>query len=226
MALPWQTLAKEPSPDGVLELRGRGPGDFLITLSGRVLMNSRAQRSEVALAEGGCAALAGRRGARVLVGGLGMGITLRAALDRLGADARVTVAELHAVIASWCAGPLAPVNRDALADPRVELVLRDVAEAIAEAARCGGSARWDAILLDLYTGPSAGRRARRDPVFGGEALARCHAALRPAGVLGVWSEAPDPGFEKRLRGAGFVVRRSRPGRGGLRHAVTLASRGE
>jgi len=186
-------------------------------------MNSRAQRSEVALAELGCAHLKGRAGARVLVGGLGMGITLRGALDALAPDARVTAVELNGVVADWCAGPLATLNRAALDDPRLRLELGDVAAVIAEAARRGDAARFDAILLDLYEGPHAQTDPRSDPFFGADALARSHAALRPGGVLTVWAEAPDRGFAARLRRAGFSVAQSRPGRGGLRHAVYVAT---
>lgn len=221
MTRPWRTLASAPSSDGVLDLRQRGPEDFLITLAGRVLMNSRGQRSEVALAELGCAALGHRSGARVLVGGLGMGITLRALLDALPADARVTVAELNPVVVDWCSGPLAALNRHALDDRRVQVVEGDVADVIAGAASNG----YDAILLDLYTGPHPGTPARDDPVYGSRALALSHAALRPRGVLGVWSEGPERGFEKRLRSAGFAVELARPGRGGRRHAVYIATRG-
>lgn len=225
MARPWETIARGRCGEGPLELRRRGPDDFLITLSGRVLMNSRARRSEVALAELGCASLRGTRGARVLVGGLGMGLTLRAALDSLGPDARVVVAELNPVIAEWCMGPLAELNRAALADARVGLEIGDIAHAIEHAARLGGAARFDVILLDLYGGPAPGRAGREDPCFGSRALARSHAALRPGGALAVWAERPDRDFEGRLRRAGFAVERSRPGRGGLRHAVYVARPG-
>jgi spermidine synthase len=224
MARPWQTVARGSCRAGALELRRRGEDDYLITLAGRVLMNSRAQRSEAALAERGCAHLRGRAGGRVLVAGLGMGITLRCALDLLPRDARVTAVELNEVVADWCAGPLATLNRGVLEDPRVHLEIGDVATGIAEAARRGGAARFDAILLDLYEGPHARTDARRDPFFGAHALARSHAALRPGGVLAVWAEGPDRGFAERLRKAGFRVTRSRPGRGGLRHAVYLAAR--
>ncbi len=228
MARPWETVARGRCREGPLELRRRGEDDYLITLAGRVLMNSRAQRSEAALAELGCAHLRERPRARVrprvLVAGLGMGITLRAALDALPADAEVTVVELNPVVAEWCAGPLAALNRAALADPRVRVERGDVAAVIESAARRGGTARFDAILLDLYEGPRPGTDPRSDPFFGTEALARSHAALRPGGVLGVWAERPERSFETRLGRAGFAVTRSRPGRGGLRHAVYVARR--
>ncbi len=222
MAQPWEVLARVEGRDGALELRRRGERDFLITLDGRVLMNSRAQRSEIALAEAGCAHLRERRGARLLVAGLGMGITLRAALDALPADAAVQVAEIEAAVAEWCAGPLAEVSGRALDDPRVSLRCEDVAVAIAEAAQSGP--RLDAILLDLSEGPHARTDERDDPLYGSRALSRCRDALRPGGVLAVWAEAPDLGFARRLERAGFRVRVARPGRGGLRHAVYAAER--
>lgn len=209
-------LARRETPDGRLELRRRGDDDFLVCLDGRILMNARQSRSERALAELACAALAGRASPRVLVGGLGMGLTLRAALDALPADADVEVVERNEVVADWCRGPLAAANGGCLDDPRVRLVLGDVAEAIA------GRRRLDAILLDLYEGPHAGTDARADPFYGRGAIAHARAALAPGGVFAVWSEDPDAAFEARLRRAGFTVERHRPGRGGRRHAVTLA----
>lgn len=224
MARPWETVARGRCREGPLELRRRGEDDYLITLAGRVLMNSRAHRSETALAELGCAPLRERARCRVLVAGLGMGLTLRAALDALGPGAEVTAVELNDVVAEWCGGALAQLNGAALADPRVRVERGDVAEAIERAARRGGAARFDAILLDLYEGPHPRTDARRDPFFGSRALARSHAALGPGGVLAVWAESPDRAFAARLRGAGFAVSCSRPGRGGLRHAVYVAQR--
>ncbi|MCZ6782220.1 MAG: spermidine synthase [Proteobacteria bacterium] len=225
MTRPWETLERVETGDGPLELRRRrgpderGPGDFLIVLAGRILMNSAADRSEAALAEHGCAALAAQGDARVLIGGLGMGITLRAALDRLPQTATVQVAELHPVIARWCRGPLAPVSGRGLADPRVALFLGDVATCIGRAAAGPPNERFDAILLDLYGGPGG----VDDPVFGSAALGLGRGALRRSGVLACWSEAPEPRFEKRLQRAGFDVTRHRAGRGGRRHAITVAT---
>jgi spermidine synthase len=218
---PWAVIERVESPDGALELRRRGSDDFLIALDGRVLMNSRAQRSEIALAELACRRLARAGAPRVLIGGLGMGITLRAALDALPPSAQVVVAELHPPVAAWCRSPLAGVNRGALADPRVRLVLEDVAATIRRAGDEGPPC--DAILLDLYEGPPAGPAARRDPHFGDAALAAVRAALARGGVLGVWSEGPVPSFEAALARAGFEVARHRPGRGGLRHVVYIAT---
>jgi len=216
VAIPWRTLERAETSDGVFELRRRGD-DLLVCLDGRILMNSRESLSERALAERACAALVGRASPRILVGGLGMGITLRAALDTLPVDARVTVAELQPVIVTWCRGPLAAASGGALDDPRVRVETEDVARVI------GRSRRLDAILLDLYEGPHA-KTPRRDPFYGSTAIHRTAAALAPGGVFAVWSEDPDPGFEARLRRARFAVTRHRPGRGGRRHAVTVATK--
>ncbi|MBW2229393.1 MAG: spermidine synthase [Deltaproteobacteria bacterium] len=222
MARPWQTLDAFETADGRLELRSRGSDDFLITLAGRVLMNSRANRSELALAKLACAALEDVACPNLLIGGLGMGCTLRAALDALPGEARVTVCELHAPLADWCRGALAPINRDALADPRVRVELVDVSELIARRARERTQPALDAILLDLYAGPHARTDARRDPFYGRDALERTRRALSKTGLMAVWSEDPDAAFEKRLGAAGFEVALHRPGKGGRRHAVYVA----
>jgi spermidine synthase len=218
---PWQTLDGFDTTAGRIELRRRGAKDFLITFAGRVLMNSVASRSEIALAQIGCAALAGRAAPRVLIGGLGMGCTLRAALDALPDTATVLVAELHETIAGWCRGPLAELNRHAVEDPRVVLRIADVAAPIREAAEAS-TARLDAVLLDLYEGPQPAPQPDAHPHYGAAALSRTRAALCPGGVFAVWSEEPSPHFERKLARAGFAVRLERPGRAGRRHAVYLA----
>ena len=221
MTRPWQTLEAVETPEGRIELRRRGESEFVIAVGGRVLMNSAAHRTEAAAAELACREVAGRRRPRVLIGGLGMAFTLRAALDSLPRDARVVVAEIDPTVVAWCRGPLAPLTGRAVDDPRVEIALADVAERIAGAAR-GGSPPWDAVVLDLYEGPRAATQGEDDPFYGRGALARTRAALAPGGVFAVWSEDPDTAFERRLRAAGFRVERRRPGRGGPRHAVYLA----
>ncbi len=218
MPRPFTTLATVATPEGPLELRGRGEADFLITISGRVLMTSSARRSEEALATLGCRTLGARPNARVLIGGLGMAYTLRAALDVLPDSARVLVAELNAAVVDWCRGPLAPLTASAVLDPRVRIEIADVAVVI-DAAPPGS---FDAILLDLYEGPKHVARRRADPLYGEHALARAHAALSPAGALAIWAEEPAAGFTRRLEAAGFAVETHRAGRGGRSHVVYLA----
>lgn len=217
MTKPWTLLATENTPEGKLELRRRGEQDYVLSIDGRVLMNSASQRSEEALATLGCAPVLDRRAPQVLIAGLGMGVTLRAALDVLPKTAAITVAELTQTIVSWCRGPLAPLTGDALADPRVRVVVGDVARVIASAA----PRSLDAILLDLYEGPHAATQRKEDPFFGPNALGRARAVLAPGGVFGVWSEEPDPGFPARLEKAGFTVSVHRPGRSGRTHVVYL-----
>lgn len=221
MSKPWRTIDKVDSPDGLLELRQRGDRDFLITIDNRVLMNSSANRSEIALGRDACGLIAGRAKPRVLVGGLGMGLTLRAALDALPASASVVVAELNPVIPKWCEGPLAVLTDNAVRDPRVTVIIADVA-ALAGKASSSCSEKFDAIIIDLYEGPGTKTDSVRDPFYGSRALALTFSALSKGGVFAVWGENPDAPFEKRLKAAGFSFDRSRPGRGGFRHVVYLA----
>ena len=123
MAQPWQTIDKTETPDGLLELRRRGERDFLIMINNRVLMNSSANRSEIALGEA-CKLVASRKNPRVLIGGLGMALTLRASLDSLPSSAQVVVAELNPVVVNWCRGPLAELTKNAASDTRVTIVVR------------------------------------------------------------------------------------------------------
>jgi spermidine synthase len=224
MATPWNTLDRCTTDDGELELRQRGEDEFLITIGGRVLMNSHANRSELALASLVCDQLTTVETPRMLIGGLGMGCTLRAALDGLSDQAQIRVCEIAPRIEQWCAGPLAGVNRDALADPRVTLQIRDAARAIAEHADDRARPRLDAVVLDLFEGPHSGTHPKRDPFFGSSALDSTRRALAIGGFLAVWSEAPDESFEKRVRRIGFGLEIHRPGKGGLRHAVYIARR--
>lgn len=221
MARPWRVLDRVATPKGLLELRRRGERDFLITVGGRVLMNSANHRSEAALGQLACGELPPGARPRVLVGGLGMGFTLRAALDALPATAKVVVAELNPAVVRWCEGPLAELTEGAAADPRVETRVADVAGVIRRHAAAVRGRRFDAILLDLYQGPHRGTDKLRDPLYGRSALETARAALNPRGLLAVWGEDHDPRFEKRLTTAGFAVRCERPGRGGYRHVVYL-----
>jgi spermidine synthase len=220
---PWQVLASAETPEGRLELRRRGAAEMVITVGGRVLMNGAAHRSEAALAELACRHIAAWPRPRVLLGGLGMGFTLRAALDALPRAASVTVVEIDPAIVEWCRGPLAELTGSALADRRVAVEIGDVAAVIARHDSTRDGRRFDAILLDLYEGPRTPAQGRDDPLYGRAALARARAALDDGGVLAVWSEDPDAGFEARLTAAGFAWERRRPGRGGPRHAVYLAT---
>lgn len=221
MTRPWKTLATVATPEGPLELRQRGDTDFLIVIGGRVLMNSYSRSSEEQLARLACAPLARAKAPRVLVAGLGMGFTLRAALDVLPPDARVTVCEINEVVVEWCrppTGPLAAATRNALADARVDLQVRDVADVIARAPR----GHFDAIVLDLYEGPNAASQRRDDPFYGPRALEQQRNALAAKGTLAVWSEDADVPYAKRLAAAGLDVKTHSIGSGGRRHIVYLA----
>lgn len=212
---PWTTLDKVDTPDGVLELRQRDTHDVLITVDGRVLMTSTARRSEEALGAAGCRAIAARPAPRVLIGGLGMGYTLRAALDALPPDAVVTVAELNPVVERWCRGPISGLTDNAVADHRVTVVIADVMAVIA--AGC-----YDAILVDLYIGPGNG--GAHDPLYGKAALAATYRAVAPGGVYAIWGESVAQSFVRRLERAGFAVELEHHGRGGFKHVVYLARR--
>jgi spermidine synthase len=221
---PWRTVEAVETPEGTLALKQRDVRDFLITLSGRVLMSSTAHRSEVALGAAACRGLQAYAAPRVLVGGLGMGFTLRAVLDVLPPGARVTVAELNPVTEAWCQGPLAHLTGNAVSDPRVTVEITDVARAIARAAGGPPGGRYDAIVIDLYVGPDAGTRDG-DPLYGRKAVHNAAQALAAGGVFATWGEALDLGYVRRLEKAGFGVKTERPGRGGLRHVVYVAKKG-
>jgi spermidine synthase len=209
----WETVAESAGKQGRLELRRRG-ADFLLLLEGRILMSSREDRSERALAAAVCERLTGRPAPRVLLGGLGLGRTLRAALDALPPRAEVEVAELEPAVVEWCRGPLAELAGRALEDPRVTVFSGDVRERAAASPR-------DAIVLDLSEGP-APSGLRHDPLYGPAALAGWREALTAGGTLGVWGEAPSRAFERALGRAGFGFVRLRPGRGARRHVVYVA----
>lgn len=221
MTRPWRVVDRIDTDEGILDLRQRGETDFLITIDGRVLMNASANVSEIVLAELACAPLKHKKKARVLVGGLGMGFTLKAAIDNLPADAEIVVAELNPIIVEWCRGPMVHLTGGAVDDPRVTVVIANVAEIIGAAAMKGNGHRFDAIILDLYEGPHKGDRGRSAYLYGDAALALSRSALTAGGVFAVWSEDPDSTFEKRLKAAKFSVSRQRPGRG-VRHVVYIA----
>lgn len=218
MARPWRTIESVDTDEGVLELRQRGEKDYLITIAGRVLMNSTANRSEILLSQVVCNFLNNKKNIRVLVGGLGMGYTLKAALNNLPDDARVVVAELNPVVVKWCRGPIAHLTNGAIDDPRVTVEIGDVAAIIRKADN-----EFDAIILDLYEGPFEAAKERGGHLYGADALRRSSLALVSGGVFAVWSEDPDKAFEKRLVQAGFTFKRHQPRRGN-RHTVYIAKR--
>jgi len=214
----WAVVERVDGPDGCLELRRRGERDYLIALDGRVLMNAAASRSEQELGRIAAEAIAGETAPRMLIAGLGMGFTLRAALDALPSDAQVEVAEVEPAVVAWCRGPIADLNGRALADPRVELQVVDVAERIR-----ASEAAFDAVALDLYEGVRLPGPGEPDPHYGPQALRSLRRSLREGGVFARWCEQPDPAFERRLTRAGFAFERRRAGgRGGRRHCVYLA----
>lgn len=224
--IPWTLLDTAPVPggDGELRLRRRG-AEFSIRLGTVELMNSRISGSEEALATLACAKIAGKTQPRILIGGLGMGFTLRAALGALGAKAQVVVAELVPAVVAWAQGPMAELFGDSLTDERVRIEVEDVGRVIRSSR---GS--YDAILLDVDNGPEGLTRDSNGGLYGVEGLRAARAALRPGGVLAVWSCAPDRDFAARLRRTGFhmeeVRTRARGRDGGARHVIWLATRAD
>jgi spermidine synthase len=223
--IPWILLDKAQIPGGgEIRLMRRG-AEFSIRLGPNELMNSRVAGSEVALATLACDRIRGRARPRILIGGLGMGFTLRAALAVLGAEARIVVAELVPAVVAWARGPMQKVFGESLADPRVRVRDADVGDLI----RAGGSA-YDAILLDVDNGPAGLTRKANDTLYDLQGLRAARAALRPGGALAVWSSGPDASFTRRLRKAGFAanevrVRANGP-RGGAQHVIWIATGAE
>jgi spermidine synthase len=213
--------AQIPGGGGDLRLLQRG-SEFSIKLGQGELMNSRVRGSEEALARLGCAKIETRERARVLIGGLGMGFTLRAALAQLGAEAEVVVAELVPAVVLWGRGPLAALSGDSLADARVTIHEGDVGRLIR-----AKPAAYDAILLDVDNGPDGLTRQANDGLYDLGGLRAAWAALRPGGVLAVWSAAPDAAFAQRLRKIGFSVEEvavRANGKRGARHVIWVAER--
>jgi spermidine synthase len=223
--IPWKLLDSAQVPGGGPGLRLYQRGEELsIRIVGRgELMNSRVHGSEEALADLTCARLAGRVHPRVLIGGLGMGFTLAAALRHLASDAEVVVAELVPAVVEWNRGPLAGVAGHPLEDRRVTVRVGDVAQILKAEARA-----YDAILLDVDNGPEGLTRRDNDWLYSLSGLSAAFAALRPGGVLAVWSAGPDRDFSERLRRVGFepeeVRVRARANRKGGRHIIWLAGR--
>ena len=220
--IPWTLLdtAKIPNGGGELRLKQRGQ-EFSIMLGTNELMNSRLSGSEQALATLSCEKIRDRPMPHVLIGGLGMGFTLRAALGELGPDAKVTVAELVPSVIAWARGPMASVFESCLDDPRVSVHEGDVRPLIR-----ANKAAYDAILLDVDNGPDGITHEANDGLYDFSGLGAARKALRPGGVLAVWSSAPDRAFTKRLRETGFAAEevnvRANGKRGGARHVIWLA----
>lgn len=211
--------AKIPGGDE-LRLFRRGK-DFMIVLDRNELMSTRMSGSEEALAVMSCERLAGRKAPHLLIGGYGMGFTLRAALAALPGDAQVTVAELVPEIIQWARGPMAELAAGCLDDARVRLFEGDVAAVIGDARQT-----YDAILLDVDNGPDGLTRERNDGLYSVRGLAAARQALTPGGVLAIWSAAPDNAFARRLGAAGFAVEevavRARGNGKGARHVIWFA----
>jgi len=220
--IPWIHLDTATVPDGGGELKLMQRGDeFSIVAGTRALMNSRVSSSETALAELVCARLHGHRKCRMLIGGYGMGFTLRAALAGLGADAQVLVAELVPAVIKWARGPMAGLTAGCLSDPRVSIYEGNVGDSIAS-----HRAAFDAILLDVDNGPDGLSRSANDRLYDLRGLEATRKALRPKGMLAVWSAAPDKEFAGRLARVGFAVEekkiRANKGRGGW-HVIWVAT---
>ncbi len=207
---------------GELRLIQRG-NEFAIMLGQNELMSSRLSGSEEALATLACRQLQAKADPRLLIGGLGMGFTLRAALAVLGPKARLVVAELVPAVIQWARGPMSPLFGDSLSDARVDIREADVAEIIAES-----KAGFDAILLDVDNGPEGLTRKSNSLLYGVAGLNAAKAALKPGGVLSVWSSFPEPQFAKRLRDSGFEVNeinlRATGKGGGARHVIWMATK--
>lgn len=216
--IPWETLGRAKAPDGGELVLVRRGDEVAIRVGGKDLMSSRLHGSEEQLARSACAGLAGMP--RVLVGGLGLGYTLRAALDVLPVAATVMVAELVKAVVEWNRGPLGPLAGHPLDDPRVSVEVSDVGAVM----RRPGP-RWDAILLDVDNGPAALTRKANQTLYGSTGLDTAKRALRAGGVLAVWSASPDDAFARRLSQAGFKVAveqaPARGAKGGSKHTLFL-----
>jgi spermidine synthase len=209
-------VAEVPGGDP-LRLFRRG-GDFMIVLDRNELMSSRMSGSEEALAEMTLARLKEPRSATLLIGGYGMGFTLRKALALMGPDGRAVVAELVPKIIEWARGPMAELAAGCLDDPRTDVAMGDVGTAIGNA-----RAHYDAILLDVDNGPDGLTRLANDRLYTMRGLDAARMALKPGGILAVWSAGPDPRFARRMRDAGFAVEevgvRARQNGKGPRHVI-------
>jgi spermidine synthase len=217
---PWELLGETRTPDGEDMRLTRQGSEYVILAGGKPLMSSRMHGSEEALAAFGCRNARRREDPCVLVGGLGMGFTLRAALDLLPPGATVVVAELVPAVVEWNRGALGPLAAHPLKDARVRIEIGDVADVIRASAQ-----RFDAMLLDVDNGPAAFTASHNTRLYDDQGLAAARAALKPGGILAVWSAWDDRRFEQRLRYGGFSVEvervRGRLKKGGPRHTIFL-----
>jgi spermidine synthase len=198
---PFLTIAEAGTAEGAkLTLHRRGQ-EFFLRVNGQALMGTNAPESERMLAELGCAGLRGKRGVRVLIGGLGFGFTLRAVLELLGEDGLVEVAELLPEVVAWNREHLAEVNGLLVDDSRVRMVLGDVYDLMAK----GEVERYDAILLDVDNGPVAMVEEGNGRMYQADGLAMIGRVLKPSGCVAFWSASGDPAFVRRLAKAGFAV---------------------
>jgi spermidine synthase len=219
---PWELLGETVTSDGTTLTLTRHDRELVILANGRPLMSSRMHGSEEALATFGCRRACALEEPSVLIGGLGMGFTLRAALDLLPPAATIVVAELIPAVIDWNRGPLGPLADQPLNDRRVQVIEGDVGATV-RASR----ARFDAILLDVDNGPSALTATTNDDLYNDRGLAATRAALKPGGTLAVWSSREDRRFEQRLAYGGFEVEtervRARLKKGGPQHVIFLGS---
>ncbi len=220
---PWSVLGRARTPDGTELTLTCHISEYVIEANGQPLMSSRMHGSEDALAVLGCDRARARARPDVLIGGLGMGFTLRAALDVLPAAACVVVAEIVPAVVEWNRGPLSALAQHPLDDPRVRVEEGDVADTLRS-----NPGRFDAVLLDVDNGPVALTASSNAGLYTDQGIALSRAALKAGGVLAVWSAEETRRFERRLRTAGFQVRRERVrGRlehGGPRHTIVIAHR--
>ena len=198
---PLERLGDAKTPDGTLLQLYRHDGAYLIRADGVELMSTRRHLSEDKLAEVACGPLKTRRGVRVLIGGLGLGFTLREALRHLGPDAEVVVAELVVEVIEWNANPDYALSAEAMADPRVRIVHDDVSNVLRKNA--GG---FDAIMLDTDNGPEGMIMKENSRLYAVRGIANTMAALRSGGTIAYWSVGDDPDFERSLRNAGLEVK--------------------
>lgn len=222
--IPQILLDKAETPDGGKELRlYQHDKDFSICVGNVPLMNSRTHESEEALARLALERVETRESMQVLIGGLGMGYTLRVALDLIPVTARVVVAEIMPAVVKWNRGPLADLAGDPLSDGRVEVREVNAARMIRE-----GGGRYDAILLDVDNGPAGLSRSGNHWFYGLSGLHASLAALRPEGVLALWSAGPDVEFTRRMEKVGFAVEairvRARAGKKGAHHVIWVAKK--